>query len=131
VSDPYVVEEKLIALGRQFAPGLSGSGAVARTQPLSEAGLSALATVRLMLAIESTFAIAIPDADVRPENFATLGAIEALIVRRRGVFRTPQGVRAGSAQPFEPAAPMQQPGRLGAEADRLHGADDDRVGVTL
>ena len=122
------VDDKLIALVKQFAPGLRGA-ASARTQSLSDAGLSALATVRLMLAIESAFAIDIPDAEVMPENFASLAAIEALIARRRG-FARPSG-RLNSLQRLEPAAPVQQPGCLGAEANRLHGADDDRMGVAL
>ena len=131
MSDRDGVEEKLIALVRRHAPGLRGSGAVARLLPLTEAGLTALATVRLMLAIESTFAIDIPEAEVTPENFANLDAIEALIARRRDFLRASPLGRSGSVQRLEPAAPMHQAGRLAAETDRLHGADDNRVGVTL
>jgi acyl carrier protein len=124
-------DEKLIALVRQFAPGLRGSGAAARTQLLSEAGLTALATVRLMLAIESKFALHIPEAEITPENFANLDAIELLIARMRGPPRASRRRSLNSIQRLEPAAPVQQAGRLAAEPDRLHGADDDRVGVAL
>ena len=40
-----------------------------------------MAAVRLMLSIEAAFAIAIPDAELTPENFATTDSIEALIRR--------------------------------------------------
>ena len=131
MADREGVEKELIALVRQFAPGLSGTGAVVRKRPLTEAGLTALAAVRLMLAIEQAFAIDIPESEVTPENFASLDAIAALIARRRDPRGASRGGRPRSVQRLEPAAPMQQAGRPGAETDRLHGADDDRVGVTL
>lgn len=76
----YVVDS-LLALTRQFAPGLPASDALARSAPLREAGLTSMAAVRLMLSIEAAFAIAIPDTELTPENFATTDAIEALIRR--------------------------------------------------
>ena len=36
------------------------------------------------LAIEGHFSIAIPDADLKPENFRTMAAIGALVGRLRG-----------------------------------------------
>jgi acyl carrier protein len=42
-----------------------------------------VAAVRLMLEIEAAFDIAIPDADLTPENFASLASIEALVRRLR------------------------------------------------
>jgi acyl carrier protein len=77
------VVDSLIALARQFAPGLPASDALARSAPLREAGLTSMAAVRLMLSIEAAFAIAIPDAELTPENFATADSIEALIWRMR------------------------------------------------
>jgi acyl carrier protein len=52
---------------------------------LAEAGLASMAAVRLMLDLEAEFGIAIPDADLTPENFATLNAIVALVTRLRSV----------------------------------------------
>ena len=49
---------------------------------LPEAGLTSMAAVKLMLAIEAEFGIAIPDADLTPENFADVRA-------RRGDGRAP------------------------------------------
>jgi len=37
--------------------------------------------VRLMLAIEAEFALAIPDAELTPENFASIETIKAMIER--------------------------------------------------
>jgi hypothetical protein len=131
VPDRAAVDEKLIALVSQFAPGLRGSHAFPRRRALSEAGLSALATVRLMLAIESAFAIHIPEAEVTPENFASLDAIEALIARMRAPFRASPRGSLKSIQRFESAAPVQQARRPASEADRLNDADDDRMGMAL
>jgi acyl carrier protein len=48
---------------------------------LSELGVSSLKMVNLMLAVEVEFDIAIPQADITPENFHSILAIEALVVR--------------------------------------------------
>jgi acyl carrier protein len=81
--DHAEVVDNLLALARQFAPGLPVSDALARTASLREAGLTSMAAVRLMLSIEAVFAIAIPDGELTPENFATAASIEALIGRMR------------------------------------------------
>jgi acyl carrier protein len=73
--------DSLLALTRQFAPDLPASDALARSASLREAGLTSMAAVRLMLSIEAAFAIAIPDAELTPDNFATTDSIEALIRR--------------------------------------------------
>ena len=75
--------DNLLALTRQFAPGLPASDARARSASLRDAGLTSMAAVRLMLSIEAVFAIAIPDGELTPENFATAASIEALISRMR------------------------------------------------
>jgi acyl carrier protein len=77
------VVDSLLALARQFAPSLPLSDALARSASLREAGLTSMAAVRLMLSIEAAFDIAIPDAELTPENFATADSIEALIRRMR------------------------------------------------
>ena len=77
------VVDNLLALTRQFAPGLPTSDALARSASLRDAGLTSMAAVRLMLSIEAVFAIAIPDGELTPENFATADSIEALIWRMR------------------------------------------------
>jgi len=49
------------------------------SQNLREAGLTSLDMVNLMLAVESEFDIEIPQADMTPENFRSIAAIEALV----------------------------------------------------
>lgn len=46
---------------------------------LSEAGLSSLDTVNLMLAVETEFGVKIPDRDMTPANFRSVVRIEALV----------------------------------------------------
>ena len=50
-------------------------------QQLSDLGISSLKMVNLMLAVELEFDIAIPQSDITPENFHSVAAIEALVVR--------------------------------------------------
>ena len=51
----------------------------ANAQNLREAGLTSLDLVNLMLAIEAEFDIEIPQADMTPDNFRSIDAIEALV----------------------------------------------------
>jgi acyl carrier protein len=72
---------RLIALIRQIL----GPPAAARPLPidarLSDLGMSSLKMVNLMLSLEVHFELAIPQAEITPENFATIASVEALIVR--------------------------------------------------
>ena len=75
---------RLIDLAREFAPGLPASDVEARQYNLPEAGLTSMAAVKFMLSIEAAFSLAIPDAELTPENFASIEAVEALVRRLRG-----------------------------------------------
>ena len=46
---------------------------------LAECGLSSLDLVNLMLSVETEFDISIPDRDMTPSNFRSIGRIEALL----------------------------------------------------
>ncbi len=48
---------------------------------LSDLGVTSLKMVNLMLAVEIEFDIAIPQADITPENFHSVLSMEALVVR--------------------------------------------------
>ena len=48
-------------------------------QDLRDAGLTSLDLVNLMLAIEAEFDIEIPQADMTPDNFRSIEAIDALV----------------------------------------------------
>ncbi len=82
--DQIDLATRLLNIARPFAPGLPKADAEAHAASLPNAGLTSMAAVKLMLAIEAEFAIAIPDADLTPENFATLDAVADMIVRLRG-----------------------------------------------
>jgi acyl carrier protein len=57
----------------------SGVTTVAPDQSLTEAGLTSLDMVNLMLSIEDEFAIEIPQRRMTPANFRTVTAIESLV----------------------------------------------------
>ena len=86
---PEEVSDRLIALVKQ----VSGSGAVfpspfpVETQ-LSDLGVTSLKMVNLMLAVEVEFDIAIPQSDITPENFQSLGSIQALVQKMLSMRRT-------------------------------------------
>ena len=76
------VGQQLVVLVRQ----LLGPNAVLPQpfpvdQQLSDLGVSSLKMVNLMLAVELDFDIAIPQSDITPENFHSVAAIQALVVR--------------------------------------------------
>jgi acyl carrier protein len=48
---------------------------------LPAAGLTSMAMVRLMLAVEAAFDLSIPDADLTPENFKSVQALQNLVRR--------------------------------------------------
>ena len=81
MSDRATLPSKLGSLAREFAPSLPDDPAQARDADLYEAGLTSMATVKLMLAIEAAYNVAIPDAELTPENFRSIATIEALLER--------------------------------------------------
>ena len=81
MSDRVAFDSKLGDLAREFAPALPSAAKLARDADLHEAGLTSMATVKLMLAIEAAYDVAIPDAELTPENFRSIAAIEALLER--------------------------------------------------
>ena len=72
---------RLLELARAAAPGLSAAKGDPETSDLRAAGMTSIAAVRLMLDIESSFDLAIPDAELTPENFADVASIERLVRR--------------------------------------------------
>jgi acyl carrier protein len=81
MSDRAALDSKLGSLAREFAPALPDDPKLAHDANLHEAGLTSMATVKLMLAIEAAYDVAIPDAELTPENFRSIAAIEALLER--------------------------------------------------
>jgi acyl carrier protein len=71
--------DRVTTLVRQLLEKRAIDRAVGRDDDLSEAGLSSLDTVNLMLAVEAEFDVKIPDRDMTPANFRSVARIEALI----------------------------------------------------
>ena len=55
------------------------STSITDTRDLRSAGLNSTDLVDLMLAVESEFDIFVPDDQMKPENFANIRAINALV----------------------------------------------------
>ena len=76
------VGEQLVALVKHLlGPSAAIPAPFPVSQQLSDLGVSSLKMVNLMLAVELEFDIAIPQSDITPENFHSVAAIEALVVR--------------------------------------------------
>ena len=91
-SAPNAVCDRLIALVKQV---LGSRGVVPDPFPLntqlSDLGISSLKMVNLMLAVELEFDIAIPQADITPENFESCATILALVQRTLQMRKSPAG----------------------------------------
>ena len=73
--------DRLIELVMQMLSKSSITRAPSIHDQLSEAGLTSLDMVSLMIAVEAEFDIMIPASDITPANFRSISTIEALILR--------------------------------------------------
>ncbi|HEY2709368.1 MAG TPA: phosphopantetheine-binding protein [Caulobacteraceae bacterium] len=73
------VRTQVTAIVEALVAKRAGPTPVAADQNLTDAGLTSLDMVGLMLAIEDTFDIEIPQRRMTPANFRTIVAIETLI----------------------------------------------------
>lgn len=81
--DCAALSDRIVELVRQAMPGQPALANLAADADLYDAGLTSMAMVKLMLAIEVAFDLAIPDADLHPDNFRSVAAVEALVTRLR------------------------------------------------
>jgi acyl carrier protein len=82
------VSQQLIMLVKQvLGPASPVPDPLPLDAQLSDLGISSLKMVNLMLAVELEFDIAIPQADITPENFHSLASIEVLVTRTLGQRR--------------------------------------------
>jgi acyl carrier protein len=79
--DRSAMSSRLAEIVRQAIPERSLPPALAVDADLYDAGLTSMAMVKLMLAVEVEFDISIPDADLHPDNFRSIAAITALVGR--------------------------------------------------
>jgi len=82
--DRVLVDDRISQMVREFAPALPSDPQRAREADLPDAGLTSVAAVKLMLAVEAAFDLEIPDADLTPENFRSVASIGRLVARLRG-----------------------------------------------
>jgi acyl carrier protein len=84
VGAQLTLREQLISLIRRIL----GPPASARPLPidarLADLGMSSLKMVNLMLSIEVQFDLAIPQAEITPQNFDSIASVEALVLRLGG-----------------------------------------------
>ena len=73
--------DRLLGLVKQILDKNSITRPLAMNHPLTEAGLSSIDMVNLMLTVEAEFDIVIPESEITPENFRTISTIEALILK--------------------------------------------------
>jgi acyl carrier protein len=73
------VAERVAVLVRQILAKRGVEREPGRDEDLTEAGLSSLDMVNLMLAVETEFDVKIPDREMTPANFRSVGRIEALL----------------------------------------------------
>jgi len=71
--------DRIAALVRQILAKRGLDRYVDHGADLSEAGLSSLDIVNLMLAVETEFAVKIPDRDMTPANFRSIARIDGLV----------------------------------------------------
>lgn len=76
--------DRLLLLVRQILVKNSVARPISMDDQLTEAGLSSIDMVNLMLTIEAEFDIMIPASEITPTNFRSISAIEALIIRITG-----------------------------------------------
>jgi acyl carrier protein len=81
--DRAAMSHRLIEIVRQVMPEQSSLANLAVDADLHDAGLTSMAMVRLMLAVEVEFDISIPDAELHPDNFRSISGVEALVTRLR------------------------------------------------
>jgi acyl carrier protein len=76
-TDP--VRQQIIEIVEAMLSRRGGAVAIAADHSLSEAGLTSLDMVNLMLTVEDRFGIEIPQRRMTPANFRTIAAIEQLV----------------------------------------------------
>jgi acyl carrier protein len=76
--------ERVVGLVERILERKAGTAPLAFEARLSELGMSSMKMINLMLAIEAEFDLAIPQADITPDNFDSIASVEALVVRLLG-----------------------------------------------
>src|SRR5258708_18879674 len=86
---PVPAHTKLMTLVENIlAKNAINGGPLGRAIPIDgdlvEIGMTSVDMVSLMLAVEAEFDVMIPTADITPQNFRSIAAIDALVSRLEG-----------------------------------------------
>jgi acyl carrier protein len=73
--------ERVVALVERILERPPGAAPLSTTARLNELGMSSMKMISLMLAIEVEFDLAIPQAEITPENFESIASVEATVGR--------------------------------------------------
>ena len=77
------VQNRILALVTSILTQNGVAIALKSDTRLADAGLASMDMVNLMLAVEAEFDLTIPQADITPENFQSVRAIEQMIVKQQ------------------------------------------------
>jgi len=77
-------QERLMTLVERILERPPGAAPLPTEVRLNELGMSSMKMINLMLAIEVEFDLAIPQADITPDNFDSIASVEALLRRLLG-----------------------------------------------
>jgi acyl carrier protein len=75
----YSARAQILSIVESLLAKRAGPRQIGAEDNLTDAGLTSLDMVNLMLAIEDEFGIEIPQRRMTPANFRTVAAIEALV----------------------------------------------------
>jgi acyl carrier protein len=73
--------ERLIGLVRQILEQPGGTRPLPIDARLNDLGMTSIRMIKLMLAIELEFDLAIPQNEITPDNFASIASVEAMLGR--------------------------------------------------
>jgi acyl carrier protein len=73
--------DRIVALVERILERPPAAAPLSTTARLNELGMSSMKMINLMLAIEVEFDLAIPQAEITPENFETIASVEATVGR--------------------------------------------------
>lgn len=76
--------ERLLALVERILERPPGAAPLPLAARLNELGMSSMKMINLMLAIEVEFDLAIPQAEITPDNFESIASVEAMVGRLFG-----------------------------------------------
>jgi acyl carrier protein len=79
--DAPSTRERLLNLVRQILEQQNGVRPLPIDARLNDLGMTSIKMIKLMLAIELEFDLAIPQAEITPENFVSIASVEAMLSR--------------------------------------------------